>query len=955
MLNLPQILSRTIIISSLLIFEHAANAAAVPVLQRGYTAGVVNANLNETTLTTSNVSSSTFGRLFSLPVDAGIYAQPLYVPNLAIPGQGTHNVLFVATMKDSIYAFDADTPAAPLWAINYANSIPGAQPAPITDYVGTNSLNIAGPVGIESTPIIDPTSNTMYFVTNTREVDNLVFRLHAIDITTGAEKFGGPVVISGSYTANGSTITFSPGYQNQRASLALAKGQVIIGFGSHEDEYKYYGWVMAYNAQTLAQTGIFSPGATLDHGAAIWQTGRPPVVDSSGDVYVFVGNSWGVNGSPLTADGVYSFSESLLKLDPAQGLAVVDYFTPSIYQEMDANDLDLSSSGPTLIPGGNVLVGGGKPGTLYAWNTQNLGKLTSNDSGALQAISGASSGEIRGGPAYWARSTAAGGPLIFNWGAGDALKAFSYNAATSQITAQPVAEYDQPPLIYPGGELTLSANGDQQGIVWALIVSEGDADHRVAEGELHALNAANVSQPLWSSTTLAPRDDLGLLAKWVPPVVSNGKVYVATSSKQVVVYGLLPTSGAATVTAWPPQQPALGGSASYIVEALAASGSAASASWTVSGLPPAASGVFQTDAHGRTVLQVTLGAATPIGSYRLQVTADVGGVSTTQAVLMDVPDSTFVTASSATADSHYSANPPKLAIDNNLTTFWETQYGSSAPAYPHDIVLDLGKVQAINGLTYIPRQDGCLNGTEMQYEVYLSTDGVNWQTQSAGGSFDYGPNWRSYQCNGSSFPQAQNIAFPVTSARYVKLNALGALADGTAWAAAAEVKAYLAKGSVPWAGDYVLTARHDGLVMDAGKDASGVTVTQEDYSDSTSQQWQISATKLNGVTPSAGYYFVKSLESIAANNNLTLDVAGANKTAGSLLEQWSFSGHSNQQFKFTPYGDGRGFYSVTNLNSGMCNDVTGAATGPGVNIEQWTCSYSYNQLWWLSPANPSLP
>jgi len=536
----------------------ATAIAAPPVLQRGYTPGVINANTAESGLTPGNVTEATFGRIFSLPVDGGIYAQPLYVPGVSIPNQGTHNVLYVATMNDSVFAFDADTPGAPLWSVNYA-TLSGATPVPIVKFVSTNSLNIAGPVGIEGTPVIDSTTQTMYFVTNTLESGNVVFRLHAIDITTGAEKLGGPVVISGTFTAGGKTINFIPSVQNQRVSLTIAKNQVIVGFGSHEDVSQYYGWLMAYDKTSLVQTGIFNPAPTDDHGGAFWQSGRPPVVDASGYVYVFVGNAFLASGSNSTWDGINNFTESVIKLDPGQGLRLLDYFTPANFQTLDVNDLDLSSSGPTLIPGTNTLIGGGKDGVVYLLNTQNMGHLQTNNAGAVQSFPGAA-GEIRGGFAYWARSTAAGGPLAFNWAANDALKAFSFNGTVFATT--PVAKFKPPINLYPGGELTLSSNGDGQGIVWALINGQGGADHRVPPGILVAVNATTLSQ-LWSSTTNAARDDFGLLAKWVPPLVVNGKVYVATSSNQVVAYGALPATST-TVTAWPSSQTALGGTATVL-------------------------------------------------------------------------------------------------------------------------------------------------------------------------------------------------------------------------------------------------------------------------------------------------------------------------------------------------------------------------------------------------------
>ena len=837
---------------SLLFVVYLAAEANTAVLQRGYTPDVAGANLSETLLTPANVNPASFGRIFSLPVDAAIYAQPLYVPNITVNGK-IHNVVYVATMKDSVYAFDADSPGAPLWAINYANAIPGASPVQITDYVNTNSLNIAGTSGIESTPVIDLAGNTLYFVTNTKEVNQIVFRLHAVDLGSGAEKFNGPVVINGAASQSCKAINFIPKNQNQRASLALANDHVIVAFASHEDAYTYYGWVMSFDASNLACTGTFNP-APANHGAAVWQSGRPPVVDSAGYIYLYTGNGF-TDTQQATADGVNNFAESALKLDP-KTLQVMDYFTPDNFALLDADDSDLSSSGPSLIPGSTILVGGGKVGSMYLLDTQNLGKLVSNNPGAVQILN-ASRGEIHGGPVIWSRSNAActqvnnaGCTLIYNWGATDSLKAFSYNAQTRQVNATPTMTFSGPPLLYPGGFMALSANGDQNGIIWASINSQGDADNRVAPGELVAINAGKLSQELWTSAEVPERDDPGLWSKFVPPLVVNGKVYLATQSKQLVVYGLLPGNGSARVTAWPAKQAALGGVANYMVSALSASGSPTPATWTISGLPTGAIGNFITDTHSRTVPQVQLGANTPRGSYRLLASANVGGNLTTQAVLLDVPDAVLTPVAGAAADSQISPHLAQAATDGNPSTFWESLLASTLdPNPPHFITLDLGKVSPVTGISYQPRQDGCIDGAIMQYEIYLSSDGVNWLTQTAGGSFDYGPDWRSFACNNASFPLTHTLNFPATNARYVSMKALGSVPDDDPWAATAgEVKIYVANGAQPFTGDFILASRNTGMVMDSQILSVGNAVTQQNFTHQLEQQWRFSP----AATP--GYY-----------------------------------------------------------------------------------------------------
>jgi IPT/TIG domain-containing protein len=524
--------------------------AQSPVLQRGYDAGVSGATLSETTLTTANVIPGSFGLVFKLPVDDNIMAQPLYVPNVAI-NHVVHNVLYVATMSDTLYAFDADVGGAPLWTRNLA-TFENATPVPIAQFAYSGNKNIINNLGILSTPVIDPSTDTLYALACTLENDTLVYRLHAVDITTGVPRPGSGVLISGSLGA----MAFDARNQWQRVSLVISGNNVVFGFGALELESAanlYSGWVMAYDKSTLAQTGIFATETIGNGGGGVWQSGRPPVVDSSGNVYVISGNSFGTGGY----DGVHNFSETVLKLNPAQGLALVDWFTPSNWLTLDNYDLDLTSSGPMLIPGTSLLVGGGKTGVLYLLNTANLGKNTANDSGALQQLQ-ISALELRGGPVYWQRSAASGGPLMYDWSAGDRVKAYPFNGSTFATTPSAQGSFTQ---LWPGGILTLSANGSTAGtgVLWATVVTSGDAENNPpVPGELYAFDATDVATELWSSNTNATRDSFGNYAKFVPPLVANGKVYLATWSSQVAVYGLLATTPVLT-TVSPTSGPTSGG------------------------------------------------------------------------------------------------------------------------------------------------------------------------------------------------------------------------------------------------------------------------------------------------------------------------------------------------------------------------------------------------------------
>lgn len=525
--------SATVPVVFLVALLHVLSAhAQSPVLQRGYDASVSGATLSETTLKTSNVIPGSFGLVFKLSVDDNIMAEPLFVPKVVINGTA-HNVVYIATMSDTLYAFDADVGGAPLWSFNLA-TFENAVPVPIAQFQYSANKNIINNLGILSTPVIDLSTNTLYAVACTMENSTLVYRLHAVDITSGTPRTGSGVVIS----ASSGALNFNARNQYQRVSLVLSGSNVVFAFGALELEstaHPYTGWVMAYDKGTLMQTGRYATVLTGNGGGGVWQSGRPPAVDAAGNVYAITGNAYGDG-----FDGSGNFSESILKLNPSSALNRVDYFTPSNWSTMDANDSDLTSSGPMLVPGTSLLVGGGKTGVLYVLNTGNLGQNTANDSGAVQKIQ-ISASELRGGPVYWNRAAANGGPLLYDWGVSDALKSFTFNGTTFATT--PSATGNVASQNWPGGILTLSANADTagSGVLWATVAASGDAENNPpVPGILYAFDAGNVATQLWNSNMNAARDAFGNFAKFVPPLVANGRVYVATWSQQVAVYGLIP-------------------------------------------------------------------------------------------------------------------------------------------------------------------------------------------------------------------------------------------------------------------------------------------------------------------------------------------------------------------------------------------------------------------------------
>ena len=500
------------------------------VLTRSYNNQRTGANLSETALNALNVNSSQFGKLFMLPVDDQVYAGILYVSALQIGG-GTHNVIFVATTNNTVYAFDADTPGLPLWSRNFNGS---GHPSAWTDVaLGCGDINFTGNIGIVGTPVIDGSSGTMYFVTRTVESGTTVQRLRAIDITTGQDRANSPRVIQASVpgTADGGTnVVFNPAIENQRVALALSQGVVYIAWGAYCDTGPYHGWVLAYDSTSLAQVGAFNDTPNGSE-AGIWMSGAGPAFDTGGNAYFITGNG--------DFDGGSQLGESLVKLAPGS-LGLVDFFAPSNYNTLNASDLDFGVGGPTMVPGTNLLVTGTKQGKIYLLNTSNLGHEVSGDAQIPQFFQAADP-TVRPGtnPEIHNNVTwnSPQGLNLYVWGENDYLRAFQFNPSNQRFTTPAFASGSiLPPIGGPGGMLTVSANGSQTGtgIVWASVPRNGDAGTFDIPGNLSAFNAETLAL-LWSSTGIG--DDLLNFSKGSIPVVANGKVYVGSISKFVSVYG----------------------------------------------------------------------------------------------------------------------------------------------------------------------------------------------------------------------------------------------------------------------------------------------------------------------------------------------------------------------------------------------------------------------------------
>ncbi len=491
-------------------------------------------NLLETTLTPSNVNSTQFGKLFSQPVDGFIYAQPLFVPNLSISGK-THNVVFVATMNDAVYAFDADSNtgsnSSPLWKASFINP-PTVTTVPTSD-VNCTDL-IANQIGIMGTPVIDTATNTLYVIARTKESGTYFQRLHALDITTGAEKNGGPVVIqatvagTGEGSVNGS-ISFDAKIQNQRSALLRQNGDIYIAWASHCDNGAYHGWLMAYDKKTLVQEAAWLTTPNGSDGA-IWESGSGPAGDPSSNIYFATGN-----GTFDANTGGSDYGQSVVKLAPPSGatFAVLDYFTPYNGPGLNSGDFDIGSGGVMLLPDQtkgphlHLLVQGDKVGNIYLINRDNMGHYNSqNNNQIVQYLAGVELG-MWNSPAWWNNN-------VYFGASGDSLKAFSLNKTTGLLSTTPTSQTAKV-FSYPGTTPSISANQTTNAILWAL----NNTTYKTTHGAvLHAYDATNLATELYNSNQNSSRDNPGPAVKFTVPTVANGKVYVGTQT-QLSVFGLL--------------------------------------------------------------------------------------------------------------------------------------------------------------------------------------------------------------------------------------------------------------------------------------------------------------------------------------------------------------------------------------------------------------------------------
>ena len=492
-------------------------------------------NRNETALNIQNISPTSFGKQFEYPVSGQVYAQPLYVAGLNIPGKGMKNIIFIATMHNDVYAFDADDSTLarqPYWKTNLGPSVP--MPDPLIGKSCGNYNDIKEEIGILSTPIIDTVTNTIYVVTKSKENGAYIDRVHALDTKTGLPKFGSPKIVDGSVNGSGDgsmngIVRFLPVNENQRSSLIIVNGILYLCYAGYCDTPPYHGWIFGYNAQDLQQQKIvFNTTPNGDEGG-IWMAGQGPAVDSTGDIYVITGNG---KFDPATGD----YGDCFLRLRPQGGtLQVIDYFAPYNQDHLDQIDADLGSDGPLLIPGTDLVTGSGKEGILYLLKRNNLGKYNAAFDTCWQRFP-SFNGHLHGSTVYFEDQPSAG--LTYWWSENDNLKSFRIDNTGKY---KPVAESTGPhaPSGMPGGMLSGSSEGSKPGsaILWANIPISEDANHATVDGILRAFDATDLSKELWNSQQIASRDQLGKFAKFCAPTIANGRVYMSTFSNKVNVYG----------------------------------------------------------------------------------------------------------------------------------------------------------------------------------------------------------------------------------------------------------------------------------------------------------------------------------------------------------------------------------------------------------------------------------
>jgi hypothetical protein len=505
-------------------------AAATDVLTQHNDVARTGQNLTEIILTTSNVNSAMFGKLGFYPMDNSVDAEPLYASNVAVPNNGTRNLLIAATENGTVYAFDADS-GATIWQVTTLET--GETPSDDPSCPTTCPV-----IGVNATPVIDRTSGSngaIYVVASSMDgIGNYHQRLHALDLALGTELFGGPVGIQATYpgtgaNSDGTNVVFDPKQYRERCALLLLNGVIYTTWASHYDTPPYTGWVMGYSESTLAQTSVLNVTPNGSEGA-IWMSGAGPAADSSGNIYFADAN--GIFDPTLDANGFPSqgdYGNAFMKLSTTNGLAVADYFEMDNDLAENDGDIDFGSGGTMLLPdlsdgSGHTMhlaVGAGKDTNLYVVNRDSMGKLSENNSNIYQELAGVLPGGVWAMPAYFNNT-------VYYGSVGSPIQAFTITNAklSTNAVAQSANSFG-----YPGATPSVSANGTSDGIVWAV--------ENASTAVLHAYNATSLNELYNSNQASGGRDQFGAGNKFMTPTIVNGKVFVGTPNG-VAVFGLLP-------------------------------------------------------------------------------------------------------------------------------------------------------------------------------------------------------------------------------------------------------------------------------------------------------------------------------------------------------------------------------------------------------------------------------
>lgn len=541
MINMTTQLSKAVALVAVAVGTASAGPSNVTMWR--YDMGRTGQMLTETALTPSNVNSKSFGKLYAYPVDGYVYAQPLYLAGITLSGQ-KRNVVFIATQHDSIYAFDADRDQL-LWKASLIDTAHGAAAGATTVPSGDiDSSDIVPEIGITGTPVIDSSNGVLYVVAKSKESSNYVQRLHALDIYTGDERSGSPVVVQASVPGNGAggsngEVPFLPQWELQRTGLLLIDGSLFVGFGAHGDNGPYHGWLLSYNASTLQQIAVFNSSPN-GRGNGIWQSGEgiaADIVNGVPRVFIATGNFFSTGAGPSNPTPPYTegqnYSNAIIRFDVANGgLLISDEWSPFDSDKLSAADQDQTSGGALLLPdqaGAYVheLVQVGKNGRIEVLDRDSLGGFNTSRNDIPQEIPGQVSG-LWSTPAYW-------NGMVYFWGSGDHLKQFTVSAGL--LSSTPVAR-GSVESGFPGSSPVVSSNGSTAGIVWTI---RSDGYYGGGPALLYAYDATNVGTLLYSSAQNASRDIAGKAVKMAVPLVVNGKVYVGTQA-EVDVYGELATA-----------------------------------------------------------------------------------------------------------------------------------------------------------------------------------------------------------------------------------------------------------------------------------------------------------------------------------------------------------------------------------------------------------------------------